>query len=210
MRNHDLMSVGSEFAESFFAPLKGKATTFRVVDRRSNRALATLLIESSAATGRKATVLDNDALYASESASIGPPKEARASVYVQEVGERADGPTALVLAEKSDLLIVDGLNTLFHSFAWSSRKTASRKLALTVAMASFLARTNGTIAALTIYDRVRQSQGGKGRRLSDFGDATVSLNLKQDELSFRCERGNLWPGGSLVFPIPSGWRGISP
>lgn len=210
------MSFGVRRAKQFLDPLQGKAAVFLVPDRRTNLALSRLFVSSVAASGSPCSVLDMDAFYASNSEllvrEIPQLEAANIRLHMPRIG--ASGEEAVMgLFESVErcIHIIDDLNSLYHTFSSEDQSSAGRKLTFLVEVLSFLGRSNGTTALITIYERERPTFARRARLFARLGDVSVSVRREDGSLVMHCERGTAWPGRALTLPIsPSDWTAVSP
>jgi hypothetical protein len=193
-------------AQSFFGPLAGKTVTLLVPGRSADLAFGRAAISLLARSGDACAVLDLDALYSSNSDKVfsGLPaewKKERATIRVPEPDSRIEAELPGAFAAEANVLIVDSLNTLNHLLAADDGSSRSRKLSFTVAGLSYIARTEKKVVLFTMYRR--EGFGRLGiRSISGLSDVTASVGVRGSELSFSCERGVAWPGGTTSIRIP--------
>ncbi len=203
------MSLSRVEARDFLEPLRGKAVTFVLEGRQENLSFARTVVGLMAGSGTSCAILDLDAFYAANSDRIfGTLSQVEAEEFTIDVPDpdshiERDFPAAL--REQRGALIVDSLNSLHHLFSFEDGSSRSRKLSFAVASLSYAARTNSMLVLLTMYRREGLVKAGVGRSIAGFADATVSVEVRGSELSMKCERGTVWPGGSVSIRSPSGW-----
>ncbi len=205
------MSLSRTEARDFLEPLKGKAVTFVLEGRKENLAFARAAVGLMAGTGTPCTILDLDAFYAANSdrifGALSRPEADGFTIDVPDPSSRIERDFPGAFAEQKGAFIVDSLNSLYHLLSFEDGSSRSRKLSFAVASLSYAARTNSTAVILAMYRREGLVKAGVGRSISGFADATVSVEVRGSELSMKCERGTVWPGGKLSIRSPSGWPG---
>jgi hypothetical protein len=169
--------------------LEGKVVTLLVDGRMTNKTLARGLILNATHRRRFCTVLDIDGLYSSNSDFIfGPLSEEEANtveLLVPEPGSdlRVETAQALSLC-RSQVVIVDSLNSLFHLLPARGRGWRSRNLAFVLAFFSYLARTGGKTVIITKY---RRAVEGKVP-VTDRSDYLFSVTLNENIMSLKEEK----------------------
>lgn len=200
------MSFSAHETGSFFEPLKGKTSTFVVAGREANLSFARTVEFLLARTGDGATIFDLDAFYSSNADRIfgGLPGSAAKStlVHVPEPGSKIETEFTRLFSAGSEVVIIDSLNSLYHLLSLADGSSRSRKLAFAVASLSYLARTDRRAVIFTMYRRERPARTGGGRSISDLSDVTSSVEVRNSELSMKCERGSAWPEGRFSIRIP--------
>lgn len=199
------MSFNGDEARAFFAPLRGKAATFLIEDRMANLCLARTVIGLLSRASGAAEIFDLDAFYSSNAdrifASLGSTSEA--AIRVPAPGARIDGEFARLFEGDQDLVIVDSLNSLYHLISQEDGSSRGRRFNFAVASLSYLAKTSGKSAILSMYRREGLDRWGTGRSISSLSDITASVDATGPEIVIRAERGPGWDGGAFSTRIPS-------
>lgn len=201
------MNLGTEQARSFVEPLKGKTTTFLVDDRETNISLMRCMADVVATTGRGCTVLDIDAFFASNSneifSSLSSETARSICIHIPEPVSEIENEVSEVFKTGSEVFVLQNLNTLYHLFRSSGKGSGVRKVAFTIICLSHLTKASGKVGVVIMYGRERvMSTGGGGGSISDFSDAAVLVESTRSEVSLRCRRGTLWPGGEFYLRLP--------
>jgi hypothetical protein len=170
--------------------MRGALCFFVIESRAVNADFAKTTLSALAGDGVRFTVVDTDAFYASgsELARGAAPRLTSAQLLLPLPGEPAETVlSSFVDAAAVGGVLLDNVNTLFHMTAEGSG-SASRKVDLAMACASYLARTRGSIAACILYGR---GKGPVRRSTSMANMADVVYRVSRD-------------GGMLVFePAPT-------
>jgi hypothetical protein len=201
------MSFSAKQGDPLLGPLYGHTATFLVDSRRTNLALARVLVSTLARNRVPCAVLDIDALYSSNSdyifSSI-PEDEARTSeLLVPDPGASIEAGMADLLGTgPADALIIDSLNSLYHLLSGGERGSRNMNLGFAVALLSYMARTEKRTVLLTMYERERAARFGRRRSISDLSDLTISARMQGGDLALICERGTAWSGRGLSVSIP--------
>jgi len=199
------MSFGVHQLNEFHASVQGKAVVFLVPDRQTNLLLARLFLASAAAAEVSCHVLDMDAFYASNSVSIaeGFSQQEMKDIQLQIPTIRAGGEVVPEFFPYTDegFVVIDDLNSLYHTFSSADEGTAGRKLTFLVQSLSFMARTNRLTILATVYERERPVFTRRRRLFAGLGDASVSARREGGLLALRCDRGAIWPGRTLILSI---------
>lgn len=204
------MSFSAQQVRVFLGPLQGKVAVFLVPDRISNLALGQLFLSSLEAGGKTCTILDIDAFYASNSdllaKSISGGLTENLWLYIPEVGTGAEDIVLHLLKERrSDVIIVDNLNSFFHLFSFDDRNSASRKFTFLMALLSYAAHSNNVSVLTTMYEREKPIPRRRDRSFSELGDVSLTVRHAGGRLTLRCDQCASWPDGTLSFPtLPSG------
>ncbi|QQG48340.1 MAG: hypothetical protein HY247_06215 [archaeon] len=200
------MSFGAVEADSFLGPLRGKATTLLVEDRGSNLALAAAILAAASYTSRGCSVLDLDALYASNADRVTgglSPRAARATrLLVPNPGARVERAFATLCSAESDVLVVDSLNSLYHLLSAGEAGSRTRRIGFAAEALSFAARTGGAVSLTTMYRREGPPRAGGGRPISHLVEVVASVSVRGGNLELTCEKGDAWPGRKLTVSIP--------
>jgi hypothetical protein len=199
------MSSGTRAARSFFAPLRGRTTTFLLEDRRANLDFARSVICLLAQTPAAVEILDLDAFYASNADCIFRPlcSPTTAILRVPEPGADIEEDFAAMFESNQGVIIVDSLNSFFHLVSQGDGSARSRKLNFAIAGLTYFARTNARAVILSMYRREGFARWGTGRSISGLSDITASVGTNGRELLIRAERGPGWEGGVFSIRIPS-------
>jgi len=202
------MSLSALQTRLFLAPLQGKTTVFLVADRRTNLLLGKLVLSSLVANGTSCIILDTDAFYASNSEllaeGISRPDLGNLRLYVPKVGTTSEeAALELFKGYGGRAVIIDNLNSFYHTLSSENRSSAGRKLTFLVALLSFLGHANGTTVFVTTYEREKPTIPRHTRPFSGLGDVSISTRCAGDRLILECESGTTWPDGTLSFSIPS-------
>ncbi len=201
-----LMSFNAQQAYSFFAPLKGKTSTFLVEERQTNLSFAKTIASLLAVSGDGCFILDVDAFYSSNADLIlaGLPAVAASSIlaHVPEPRSRMETEFPVLFRTDSRVILVDNLNSLHHLLSSADARSGSRKLAFAVASLSYLARADKKAVLFSMYRRDRTMRTGGGRSISGLSDLTISVGTQDSELVMECERGAAWSEGRFSIRIP--------
>jgi hypothetical protein len=201
------MSFGIEQMRAFLNPLRGKVTTFSVADRATNLSLGRLILSSVAVDGDSTIIMDTDAFYASNSVRLAENLSQqdlnRFRLYVPETGASGEDVVIRLFRrnESCSVSIIDNLNTLFHLLSSDNPSSAGRKLSFLTALQSFLGRMNSTTVLITVYEREKPTQAKRPKAFSELGEISVHVGRSNGQLSLKCERGAVWPGNALSFPL---------
>lgn len=194
-----------EKARSFFAPLKGKSTTFIVSDRVSGLAFAKSIAALISASGQTCSILDLDAFYASNADVIFAPRSpdpGKVAIKILGPTTRFEDEFPRIFSAAPAITIIDTLNTLYHLMSSDEGAYRSRKFSLAVASLSFLARESGGVVMLTMYRREPLGRRGQGKTMAGYSDLAVAVQATASEITLLAERGSAWPDGSLSIRIP--------
>ncbi len=199
------MSLGAREAQSFFAPLRGRTTTFLLEDRLANLDFARSVISLLAQTPDAAEVLDLDAFYSSNAdqifRSLGSPTAV--TLRVPEPGVDIEEELVAMFEGNQGVVIIDSLNSFYHLISQEDGSSRSRKLNFAIAALAYLARTNAKTVLLSMYRREGFTRWGTGRSISGLSDITASVGTRKQELLVKVERGHGWEGGAFSTRIPS-------
>jgi len=200
------MSLGVEQARLFIEPLRGKTITFLVNDRQTNLSLMKGMTAAAMATARGCTIFDIDAFFSSNSDEILArfPSEISKSVciYVPDPLSNTESEFSRVFKTNSEVIIVQSLNTLYHLFQGSAIGSRTRKVAFAMICLSHFAQAGRKIVMVVMYGRDKVIKIGGGGSISDFSDATISVEEVRHGLSLKCARGELWPEGEFYLKLP--------
>ena len=199
------MSLDAKQALSFIGPLRRKTTTFLVGGRETNLVLSRCMASAAARAG-SCTILDLDAFYSSYAdevmGELTPRERGAVRILVPMAGSEVERPLSRLCASSSEVVIVDSLNTLYHTLSSADGGPRGRKVGFAIEALSYASRTQGKAALLTMYSREGPSRSGSGRPISHLSDVTASATLEGPTLKFRCERGEAWPGGEFSIRSP--------
>jgi hypothetical protein len=95
---------------------------------------------------------------------------------------------------QSGVIVIDSLNSFYHLVSMEDSGSRGKKLLFALASLSHFARANGSSVIITMYRR-DGSKSSKGRSISNMSDITASVDLREDNIQIRLERGSAWPGG---------------
>jgi len=200
------MSFGVQQAQSFFAPLTGRTATFLLEDRQANLSFARAIIGLLAQTGDSCAVVDLDSFYSSNSdlifGALGHPAARATAVGVPEPGADVEAEFSSIFEAPQKVVIIDSLNSFYHLVSQEDGSSRNRKLTFAVASLSYFARANGKVVIFSMYRREGFSRGGTGRSISSLSDVTASVEVRGEEMTFRGERGPVWPGERFSIRIP--------
>jgi len=200
------MSFSGQQAHSFLAPLVGKTSTFLLDDRKANLDFACTVMALLARTETSSAIVDLDAFYSSNSDRIFPPSAAptarETTIRVPRPGADVEDEFSTLFQSQQKVVIIDSLNSFYHLISLEDGSSRSRKLTFALASLSYFAKTNGRAVILTMYRREGFARGGTGRSISALSDLTASVDVREEELTVRVERGSGWPGGALSMRIP--------
>ncbi len=201
------MSVRPDVAALFFGPLRSRTTIMVLDDRDSNLALAKVIAGFLSSTGDRAGILDLDSLYSSDSDSVfgqvKPPHEQSIAIHIPSPETRMEEELLTMFDDGLGVILIDSLNTLYHALSSNEGASRGRMLSYAVASLSAFAESNGPAVVLTMYRREKLGESGNGRPMSDLSDTTVRVTYdRSSSISFTCQRGVLWPGGTFSTRIP--------
>ncbi len=187
-----------EQAHRFLAPLKGNLTILLMHDIMAKMQLSSFLLRCASIQSADTTVLDADAFYCTnidrfpdDALSI-----ARAEVLLLAEQDFEVSSLLPLLSSKRELLIIDGLNSLY-SLASDGRK--SHQLTVLMNMLSRNASSNKSWVVATAY-RTEQSarQGTTNQRsLTGLGDLLVDADFRGESLKLRAGFKGRWPNDEL-------------
>jgi len=198
------MSFSGDQARSFFAPLWGKAVTFVLDGREPNVKFCRTIMSLAGSSGEACAILDLDSLYSSnadiifsQSAGAGTSR-----ILLPPPGSEIEMEFPKLFEAEQRIIMIDSLNSLYHLLSQEDTTSRSRKLAFAVESLSYLARTNGKVAVLTMYRREGFTRQGRSRSISGLSDMTADVEVRGYELTVRSERGRAWLGGRFSIRIP--------
>jgi len=200
------MSLGTREAQSFFAPLRGRTATFLLQDRQANLDFARTIIDLLERTRDTAMILDLDAFYASNAdqifRSLG--SSTTVSLRVPEPGADIEEEFAALFEDGQGVVIIDSLNSFYHLISQEDGSSRSKKMNFAIAALAYFARTNAKAVVLSMYRREGFTRWGTSRSISGLSDITASVDIRNQGLFIRTERGSAWEGGVFSTRIPSG------
>jgi hypothetical protein len=200
------MSFSGREAQSFFAPLRGRTATFMLEDRRANLDFARTILSLLGQTSDGAAILDLDAFYSSNSDRIFKPLDPTVAqetvVRVPEPGADIEEEFSAIFEATQRVVIIDSINSFYHLISQEDGASRGRKLNFAIASLTYLARTNGKAAILTMYRREGFPRGAPRRSISGLTDITASASFGTGEMTVRVERGHGWEGGTFSIRIP--------
>jgi len=187
-----------EQADGFLAPLRGNFTILLMHDIKARMQLTSFLLRCASLQSADTTILDADAFYCtnidrfSEDVLSIP----RAELLLLPEQEFEVGSLLPLLSSNRELLIIDGLNSLY-SLASDGRK--SHQLTILMNMLSQNASSNKSWVVATAY-RTEQSarqSGTNQRSLTGLGDLLVDAELHGGSLKLRAGFKGRWPNDEL-------------
>lgn len=191
-------------AYTFLTPLESKSSTFVMGSSEAKISFGRFLFGCLEVTKTRARILDVDAFFGSNATEVA---SASSTVFLESVLLSVPRSFAaldewlidqLTHSVETNALILDDLNSVYHSISMENPKSALKKLSVIMALLSFLARTRRQVALSTLYQRERLTQVEVGRRsLARLGELTISVAMESGTLSFECTRGNAWKGGAF-------------
>lgn len=186
-------------ANTFFAPLKRKTTTFVVEEREVNLRLAQFIIGLASVLKLRVLVLDTDAFYAANIISVSEKQSdnQKGGVFIRIPTNDLRLEEWLVdsIFTKYELLIVDDMNSLYHLFESLQKMSGSRKLHFVGRTLSYFARSENRVVALSLYKNAMDSAplGESPRSLAKYADLVVSVDYQDSFIRFQCNQGRAWP-----------------
>src|SRR5712692_4369332 len=187
-----------EQAHRFLAPLRGNLTILLMHDMQARMVLSSFLLRCASLQSADTTVLDADAFYCTnidrfpdDALSI-----ARAEVLLLAEQDFEVSSLLPLLSSKRELLIIDGLNSLY-SLASDGRK--SHQLTVLMNMLSRNASSNKSWVIATAYrTELGVKQGGTNQRsLTGLGDLLVDADFRGESLKLRAGFKGRWPNDEL-------------
>ncbi len=185
-------------ANTFFAPLKRKTTTFVVEEREVNLHLAQFIIGLASALNWRVLVLDTDAFYAANIISVSEKQSdnQKRGVFIRIPTNDLRLEEWLVdsILTKYELLIVDDMNSLYHLFGSLGKNSGSRKLHFIGRTLSYFARSENRTVILNLYKNIMDSTpvGESSRSLAKYADLVASVRVQDSFIRFRCNQGRAW------------------
>jgi hypothetical protein len=179
-----------------------------VVDgRKTNLALARAILCRQAQSGLRCLVLDTNALYSSNSDYIFAPLSERQArtieILVPDPGSDLESDIAsLIASESGKTIVVDSLNSVYHLLASHGEGHEGRKAAFVLACLSYLAHVEMRTVIVTMYQRGSATHSGGGGRVSDLSDQRFLVEVRDDSLKLKCDRGYSATPSTLSIPIP--------
>jgi hypothetical protein len=187
-----------EQAYRFLAPLRGNLTILLMHDIQARIQLSSFLLRCACLESADTTVLDADAFYCTNIDRF--PEDAlsidRAELLLLPEKDFEVSSLLPLLSSKRELLIIDGLNSLY-SLASDGRK--SHQLTILMNMLSRSASSNKSWVVATAYrTEQRARQGGTNQRsLTGLGDLLVDADLRGGVLKLRAGFKGRWPNDEL-------------
>jgi hypothetical protein len=198
------MSLSEEQSKSFITPLVGKTTTFLFGFRSTNLAFARAILTALARSGFSCDILDLDALYSSNAATVfgrlPVPFLRSTTISVPGPESNMERDFSRFSASGSTAVVIDSMNTLYHSLSADDSTARVRKLSFAVGAMSYLARAGSKAVVFTMYRREGLGRAVRRKAISSMSDVTALVQVHGTELSFKCERGVAWPGGACSLP----------
>jgi hypothetical protein len=191
------MSFSDQEPQSFFNPLKGRTTTFLLEGREANLVFASTIIALAARLGYSCAILDLDAFYSSNANRVlrplaGAPKPT--TIRIPASGSNIEEEFSALFEAHQDIMVIDSLNSLYHLLSLEDGSSRTRKFTFSLASLSYFARTCNKAVLLSAY--VREGFGSvKRRSMTSLSDVTASVDIRDQELVIRTQRGLAWPGG---------------
>ncbi len=176
------MSVPTdEQASKFLAPLKGGLTVLLMHEAQAKLPMSRFILGCTSLRSIKTTVLDTDAFYCSNMDRLVDKDGPKGELLLLPEGDFHVSSLLTLLSSKSELLIIDDLNSLY-SLASDSRK--SQELTILMKLISLNARLNNTWALTTAYRAdFEKKQGVQGARsLALLGDLLVDTKVDADSV----------------------------
>lgn len=203
------MSFSDRLPRLFLEPLLGKTTAVRVEDRPSNLKFAAAVIRLLLDGGPGCRLIDLDAAYSSnlDALTAGVPRERLAALDITMPIPGSDASAflpAIFLVGDDKPLLIDSANSLYQLLSAGNPRAANRKFTFLVSALSVWSKSNGRPTIASIYDRRPPTHRRATRSLADVFDNSVSLSIRHKGLSFKCERGAAWRGGSFFLPFEEG------
>ena len=187
-----------EQAYRFLTPLRGNLTILLMHDVQTRMKLSSFLLRCASLQSADTTILDADAFFCTNIDRL--PEDglsiARAELLLLPKQDFEVSSLLPLLSSKRELLIIDGLNSLY-SLASDGRK--SHQLTILMNMLSRNASSNKSWVVATAY-RTEQSarQGGTNQRsLAGLGDLLVDADLRGGSLKLRAGFKGRWPNDEL-------------
>lgn len=175
--------------------------------RRANLEFASMAVSFLSQARTPCIVFDLDAFYSANSDRIlSPLDQATAEstiIRVPEPGSNIELEFSRLFEMPQKIVIIDSLNSLYHLISFEDGNSRNRKLTFALAGLSYLARTNEIAVILTMYRREGFLRGGTGRSISALSDSTASVDVRDEMIRIRVERGTAWPGDAFSSRIPS-------
>jgi len=187
-----------EQAYRFLAPLRGNLTILLMHDIQARIRLSSFLLRCAGLQSVDTTVLDTDAFYCTNIHRF--PEDAlavdRAELLLLPEQDFEVSSLLPLLSSKRELLIIDGLNSLF-SLASDGRK--SHQLTILMNMLSRNATSNNSWVVATAYRTEQNARQGETnqRSLTGLGDLLVDADLRGGSLKLRAGFKGRWPNDEL-------------
>ena len=193
------MSVPTkEHAQRFLAPLRGNLTILLMHDIQAKMQLSIFLLRCAGLHSAGTTVLDADAFYCTNIDRFPEDAQSIARAWVLLLPERDFEVSSLLplLSSKRELLIIDGLNSLY-SLASDGRK--SHQLTILMKLLSWNASSNKSWVIATAYrtEPIAKQGGASQKSLTGLGDLLVDADLRAGSLKLRAGFKGSWPNDEL-------------
>ncbi len=185
-------------AQAFLHPLRSKSTIFILDSRETNLLFSRFLLDCLASTDSQVRVADIDAFYSSNAVRVAPILDSALEntfLSVPPTGFNVEFWVVNFLVHTTDpaVIILDGLNTLYHLLSMNGSKRTSNRIAFLMALTSFLANSRRQTIISKAYTRNRPIQSRRGvRSLDKLGDLGISVTSQAKELTFKCVKGKGW------------------
>lgn len=185
------MSIPTESeARNFISNLRGRSAVFLFRDKKTKVNASNYILKSASILNMRTKILDADAFYCNNLISV-----------TRRLDENFMRKTELLIPDRyftvrslakilplrSELLILDGLNSIYS--LTSNGRQARQLLALAMIL-SYFARTNDRCVIFTIYRtgwtyaRAKKKEEGGRQSLASVGDILVNSNLNDRTLEF--------------------------
>lgn len=193
------MSVTTkEQATRFLAPLRGNLSILLLHEIQAKTRLSRFILRCASLQSMDTTILDADAFYCTNMGRFA--EDARlikGEVLLLPEQDFKVSPLVSLLSSKTQLLIIDNLNSLY-SLASDSRK--SQQLTILMKLLSHNARMNGSWAVATAYRTEldhRQSAMSQ-RSLTALGDVLIDTDSHADSIRFKSSLQSHWTNGEFI------------
>jgi hypothetical protein len=192
----ELMSIPTkEKANRFLAPLKGSLAILLLHDAQANVKLSRFILRCASLQSIDVTILDADAFYCTNMEQFAEEVQAiKGEVLLLPEGRFEVSSLLPVLSSKSQILIIDDLNSLY-SLASDSRK--SLQLSILMRLLSHNAEMNGSWAIATAYraELDRKQNTMSQRSLTALGDLLIDTEPYADSIRLRSSVKGHWADG---------------
>jgi hypothetical protein len=183
-----------EDAQRFLVPLRGNLTILLMHDTQARMQLSSFLLRCASLQSADTTVLDADAFYCTNIDRFPDDAQSIARALVLLLPEQDFEVSSLLplLSSKRELLIIDGLNSLY-SLASDGRK--SHQLTILMKLLSSNASSNKSWVIATAYraEPAAEQEGTSQRSLTALGDLLVDADLRAGALKLRAGFKGRWP-----------------